>query len=99
MAFHWHGDTFEIPVGASCIAESEACPNQAFSFDDGRVLGLQFHLEILKDGIKRLVDNCRGELIENKYIQPPEEITARLEYVEVCNSIMLELLKKMELDK
>ena len=44
-AFHWHGDTFSIPAGAKRMASSEAYENQAFEYDNGRVVGLQFHLE------------------------------------------------------
>src|SRR3954463_16758094 len=31
LSFHWHGETFTIPAGASLIASSSHCPNQAFS--------------------------------------------------------------------
>lgn len=50
--FHWHGDTFDIPVGASHLASSQACPNQAFRYGD-RVYGLQFHLEVDEALIER----------------------------------------------
>lgn len=41
---HWHGDRFEIPVGAFRLAGTEACAHQAFAI--GRhVLALQCHLE------------------------------------------------------
>ncbi|MEN5118881.1 glutamine amidotransferase [Luteimonas sp. TWI662] len=41
---HWHGDRFEIPVGAVRLAGTEACAHQAFAI--GRhVLALQCHLE------------------------------------------------------
>ena len=43
--FQWHGDTFEIPHGASHLATSPDCPNQAFRYGD-RIYGLQFHLEV-----------------------------------------------------
>ncbi len=33
--FHWHGDTFDLPPGATGIAESDACMNQALSTMDG----------------------------------------------------------------
>ncbi|WP_298606760.1 hypothetical protein [uncultured Veillonella sp.] len=41
---HWHGDEFDIPEGAVRLAETDLCPNQAFSIGN-HVLGLQFHLE------------------------------------------------------
>jgi len=46
QAFHWHGDAFRYPPGATPLMSSEACPAQAFTWGDERVLGLQFHLEV-----------------------------------------------------
>ncbi|TEB13019.1 type 1 glutamine amidotransferase [Pelotomaculum propionicicum] len=43
--FHWHSDTFALPGGASHLAETGACANQAFSYGPN-VLAVQFHLEI-----------------------------------------------------
>lgn len=42
--FHWHGDTFELPAEAICLASSAACKHQAFRLGD-KVFGFQFHLE------------------------------------------------------
>ncbi len=42
--FHWHGDTFSLPPGATHLAASAMTENQAFRI--GRaVYGIQFHFE------------------------------------------------------
>jgi GMP synthase (glutamine-hydrolysing) len=43
----WHGDTFELPPGATLLAKSPAYENQAFVY--GRAYALQFHLEVSSD--------------------------------------------------
>lgn len=42
---HWHGDTFDLPAGATWLAETAIAPYQAFSANRGKVLALQFHVE------------------------------------------------------
>jgi len=71
--FHWHGDTFHIPEGADRIAGTKAFPNQGFIYH-GRVIALQFHLEVTPENVSAMVDNCRDELVEGPYIQHEREI-------------------------
>jgi GMP synthase (glutamine-hydrolysing) len=45
MAFHWHGDTFELPAGATRLFRSDLYENQGFRWG-ANVLAIQFHFEI-----------------------------------------------------
>lgn len=41
----WHGDTFDLPEGATRLATREGCPNQGFRIG-AKSYGFQFHLEM-----------------------------------------------------
>ncbi len=43
--FQWHGYTFDLPSGATQLARSELCDNQAIRYGQ-KAYGLQFHLEL-----------------------------------------------------
>ena len=74
-AFHWHGETFDLPSGAVLLARSEGCENQAFQL--GRsVIGLQFHLETTPESAREIVAHCRAELLPSKYVQSEAAILA-----------------------
>jgi GMP synthase-like glutamine amidotransferase len=47
---HWHGDTFDLPAGATLLASSAICRNQAFRLKR-RLFGLQFHCEVDADHV------------------------------------------------
>ena len=56
--FEWHGDAFETPKGAHCLAGSKAWPNQAFRYGD-KAYGFQFHLEVDEPLINRWLSTPR----------------------------------------
>ncbi|MBN1615629.1 MAG: type 1 glutamine amidotransferase [Deltaproteobacteria bacterium] len=74
VAFHWHGDTFETPVSAVCLAESVACRNQAFAYDGGRVVGLQFHLELDEPSIAKMAGYLEKKQASGLYVQSAADI-------------------------
>jgi GMP synthase-like glutamine amidotransferase len=89
--FHWHGDTFAIPPGAVRIAESEACPNQAFQF--GRnVIGLQFHLDYSAESIEKMLANCKEELVDGPAIQRPDQLRSQADRLAEIRRLLYLLL-------
>ncbi len=96
VVFQWHGDTFSVlPEEAECIAQSQACKNQAFIYKR-RVFGFQYHLENTPSIIKDLVENCRDEMVPDIYVQTPEELSAHPEYIEQNNRWMNQFLTQLE---
>ncbi|MFH2058118.1 MAG: type 1 glutamine amidotransferase [Pseudomonadota bacterium] len=93
--FHWHGDTFDIPAGATPLAKSEACANQGFILKD-RVIAFQFHLETTITSAQLLVDNCRDELDGSKYVQSEDEILSSKQRFPSINKIMLSVLETID---
>jgi GMP synthase-like glutamine amidotransferase len=48
--FHWHGETFEIPDGATHILRSRHCRNQGYVI--GNSLALQCHVEMTPEMVR-----------------------------------------------
>jgi GMP synthase-like glutamine amidotransferase len=63
--FEWHGEVFELPVGAVPLASSDLYPLQAFRFGS-KAYGLLFHLEMDKSGIEALCRECPEDLLRAK---------------------------------
>ena len=66
--FHWHGDTFDLPVGATRLALSENYSNQAFQYKSA--IGLQFHLEVNEQMVNLWLHKSEEKLREIPYIDP-----------------------------
>lgn len=66
--FHWHGETFDLPVNAIHLAKSDAYLHQAFQIG-ARAIGLQFHLETTPQSVAEILSYCRRELVPTRFVQ------------------------------
>ena len=62
-AFHWHGETFTLPQGATHLLSSAYCQNQAYSI--GKHIAFQTHIEITKEMVKKWCDEGADEVLES----------------------------------
>jgi len=88
---HWHGDTFDIPRGARCLAHSEVCRHQGF-YLNRQIIGLQFHLETTPESLQALIENCSDEIVDGPFIQPAADMHAVRDRFAPNQKIMAALL-------
>ena len=81
--FHWHGETFSIPPGATRLLASTHCANQMFAI--GPHLAMQCHVEMTPEMIAAWCAQWGDEVLaraDRPSVQPPEvmqqEISERL---------------------
>ena len=79
LSFHWHGETFTIPRGATRILGSPYCANQAFAL--GRHLGMQCHVEMTADLIRTWYSDAGEEVRRHAgaAVQTAEQAEERIE--------------------
>lgn len=93
--FHWHGDTFALPDSALPVAASKACRNQGFVYD-GRVVALQFHMEVTRQGARELAHHCAHEIKAAPFIQSKEHILADKAPYEQNHGLLEKLLNYLD---
>ncbi len=89
--FHWHGDTFALPPGATHLARSEGCSNQAFCYGD-KVYGFQFHLETTPASARALIEHCAEDIDGSRYTQSTQAMLANEERFARINRAMSEVI-------
>ncbi len=75
-AFHWHGETFSLPPGATRILGSAHCVNQAFVL--GPHLAMQCHVEMTEAMIREWCAVGADEIAaaRSPAVQTPEQMQA-----------------------
>ena len=77
-AFHWHGETFSIPPGATRILRSTHCANQAFV--RGPHLAMQCHVEMTDSMIGAWCRQWAAEkAAPSSSVQTPEQMQEGME--------------------
>ena len=92
LSFHWHGETFTIPAGATRIAGSAYCANQAFVL--GGHLAMQCHVEMTPEMIRAWAADAADEpgRVARPSVQTPAEMAEQIESrVRALNAIAARL--------
>ena len=85
--FHWHGDTFDLPVGARHIARSAHFEQQAFSYGE-RVLAVQCHPEMDAPGVAALADAFGARLKPSASVQSADAMRAEQAHFEPARRLL-----------
>ncbi len=92
--FQWHGDTFDLPDGASLLASSALYKNQAFRIDKN-IYGLQFHIEVKESDINAWIKEYKSEV---ESLKPSFDIKTTLAdtriYIDNLNRISAQVFKR-----
>ena len=62
LAFHWHGDIFDLHNNSIKLASSQISNIQAFVFQKN-CYGILFHLEVTKEIVENIVDTFKSDLV------------------------------------
>jgi GMP synthase-like glutamine amidotransferase len=72
MGFHWHGETFSLPEGATPLLSSQYCSNQAYAI--GKHLAMQCHVEVTSELVQKWyqcwasqVETSRSPAVQTKH--------------------------------
>ena len=106
--FHWHGDGFDCPRGATPIATSETWSNQGFIYQTPEhqalgtwVMGWQCHFEVTPESMVKMVANGQDYINESLTDNPDSVQTAETilslgnHYIDSNNAWLSAMLDKI----
>jgi GMP synthase-like glutamine amidotransferase len=99
-SFHWHGEHFTLPDGATRLLSNEFYENQAFAI--GSHLGMQCHLEMTEKMVSTWYEagaveiaNCPGPAVQSLE-EVQENLTNRVSALnEIAKNLYLKWLSKV----
>ena len=84
--FHWHGDIFDLPEGATALARSALTRYQAFRFGQN-AYGFLFHLEVDALAAGRMAKTFKSELLAATGATPEQLAAATEQHAETLADI------------
>ena len=83
---HWHGDSFDLPDGATLLASSNLYQNQAYSYGD-KALALQCHPEITPLQFKTWLEECAEEIDSSVLVDDAKTLSRQTgKYMDIMNT-------------
>jgi GMP synthase-like glutamine amidotransferase len=77
-AFHWHGETFGVPTGATHLLASQYCQNQAWSM--GKLLAFQTHIEMTPEMVVKWCAEGADEIAQSQHSPAVQTVTSMLQH-------------------
>lgn len=91
----WHGDTFEVPEGATSFAKSHITPHQGFCLGK-KVWALQFHLEAESGTVESFLAVENEPLPDGPYVQSVDRMVDANPQIAVSEKTMKALLEVID---
>ncbi|WP_052365121.1 type 1 glutamine amidotransferase [Halotalea alkalilenta] len=92
--FFFHRNTFELPKDAECLASSEGCAHQIFTYGD-RVIGIQAHPEMLAETMRELAKRRATDLPAGPFNTLEDDDASRLDYLEGARRMFWRVLDNL----
>jgi GMP synthase (glutamine-hydrolysing) len=87
IVFHWHGDTFDLPPGATHLASSAGCGQQAYRYA-AHVLAFQYHPEATPMSVQSMLTHDDIPADGGIYVQSAATIAAETAYYAENQAVM-----------
>jgi GMP synthase-like glutamine amidotransferase len=98
MSFHWHGETFSLPPGASRLLRNDQCENQGFVH--GNTLALQCHVEMTAEMVREWALVHREEVERGgEFVQSAEAMSDQVDAQVAASQGVADILYERWLDR